>query len=137
MDFYNLLNNTFDKIELNNYFCPDINNNIEFNLKGLFTNEIYKYLEINIELNDYGMNNINEFENLIEDNPLEVIIYFSESTIDYTKRKKPVSLHLNYITKLLDFLIFINKVIYCFQKLNLQMMMLLCFLMKKQLMECV
>ena len=103
MDFYNLLNNTFDKIELNNYFCSDINNNIEFNLKGLFTNDIYKYLELNIELSDYGMNNINEFQNLIEDNPLEVIIYFSESTIDYTKRKKPLSLYLNYITKLIDF----------------------------------
>ena len=103
MDFYNLLNNTFDKIELNNYFCSDINNNIEFNLKGLFTNDIYKYLESNIELSDHGMNNINEFQNLIEDNPLEVIIYFSESTIDYTKRKKPLSLYLNYITKLIDF----------------------------------
>ena len=77
-DFFNLVNESFDRIDY------------------------YKFFEIEIKLTEYGMNNLNELKNLMEKRRIEMAVYFLDTAIHYQNRNHPLPFYINYLTKGLD-----------------------------------
>ena len=100
--FKEVYSQSFYMNNMNSMLCPIINSTINFTLDGLFTDNYFKYLQIDIHLTDYGMNNLEEIRNLMQKNPIEMVIYFLDTGIDYQNRKNPLPLYINYINKGLD-----------------------------------
>jgi hypothetical protein len=101
-DFFNLVNESFDRIGINEILCPILNESVNFTLDGLYTDYYYKFFEIEIKLTEYGMNNLNELKNLMEKRRIEMAVYFIDTAIHYQNRKHPLPFYINYLTKGLD-----------------------------------
>ena len=101
-DFLNIDNEQFDMNHIDEMFCPILNNSINFTLEGLFTDNYSKFIQMEIKFTEYGMNNFEEIIKRMEDNPIEMVIYFLDSGIDYQNRTNPLPLYINYINRGLD-----------------------------------
>ena len=82
--------------------CPVLNDSANFTLDGLYTDYYYKFFEIEIKLTDYGMKNLNEVKNKMQNHPIEMAIYFIDTAIHYKDRENPLPSYINYICKGLD-----------------------------------
>ena len=102
-DFHESVNKTFHKNKLYNMYCPVKNETTNYTLDGLYTDSFFKFIEIKFTLNDYAMKHLDEAEEFFYKNPIEMIVYFLDTAIDYESRKKPISLFINMINKWLDF----------------------------------
>ncbi len=102
-NFPSNLNEQFEVNELNELYCPIINQNLNFSLDGLYTDDYYKFITIEMILNDYGKNNFDKVRNFIKENPLLMSFFFIDTAIDYENRKFPLPSYINYITKDIDF----------------------------------
>ena len=102
-DFHDSVNKTFHKNKLYNMYCPVKNETTNYTLDGLYTDSFFKFIEIKFTLNEYAMNHLDETEEFFYKNPIEMIVYFLDTAIDYESRKKPISLFINMINKWLDF----------------------------------
>ncbi len=100
--FQEVYNQSFYKNNMNSMLCPIINSTVNFTLDGLFTDNYFKYVQLDIHLTDYGMNNLDEVRNLMQKKPIEMVIFFLDTGIDYQSRKKPLPIFINYINKGLD-----------------------------------
>ena len=101
-DFFNIVNESFDRNHINEMICPVLNKSVNFTLEGLFTDSYTKFLQLKINISDYGLNNIDEVRNFMDKNPIDMVIYFLDSGIDYKNRTTPLPLYINYITRGLD-----------------------------------
>ena len=101
-DFVNVDNEQFDMNHINEMFCPILNNSINFTLEGLFTDNYSKFIELEIKFTEFGINNLDEIIKRMQDNPIEMVIYFLDSGIDYQNRFNPLPLYINYITRGID-----------------------------------
>ena len=102
-DFDYDVNDTFYNIKLNKFYCPIINETTNYTLEGLYTDKYFKFIEIIFKLNEYSKNNLNEVKEFMKNNPVEMIIYLMDSSIDYENRLNPISKYINEINKWLDF----------------------------------
>ena len=101
-DFYNLVNDSFDLNQLNTMICPILNNSVNLTLDGLFTDYYYKYIELEIRLTEYGMDNFDSLKNIIQKNPIEMSVFFLDAAIHYQNRNKPLLIYINYLNKGID-----------------------------------
>ena len=83
-------------------YCPLLNKSINYSLDELYTDYYYKYLRIDIKLTEYALNNLVELRNFLEKNPIEAVIYFIDTAIDYSSRKNYLPSYINYIYKIVD-----------------------------------
>ena len=102
-DFDYDVNDTFYNIKLNKFYCPIINETTNYTLEGLYTDKYFKFIEIIFKLNEYSKNNLDEVKEFMKNNPVEMIIYLMDSSIDYENRLNPISKYINEINKWLDF----------------------------------
>ena len=83
-------------------FCPILNDSFNYTLEGLFTDDYTKFIQLQISLTEYGMDNLDELRKNMQTNPIEMVIYFLDTGIDYQNRNYPLPLYINYINKGLD-----------------------------------
>ena len=102
-DFDYHVNDTFYNIKLNKFYCPIIDDTTNFTLEGLYTDKYFRFVEIIFKLNEYSKNHLNELKEFMIKNPVEMIIYLMDSSINYEDRKNPISKYMNEINKWLDF----------------------------------
>ena len=102
-DFDYDVNDTFYNIKLNKFYCPIINETTNYTLEGLYTDKYFKFIEIIFKLNEYSKSNLDEVKEFMKNNPVEMIIYLMDSSIDYENRLNPISKYINEINKWLDF----------------------------------
>ena len=101
-NFNDIINQSFFRNNIDDMYCPILNNSINFTLDGLFTDNYFKYIEININLTEYGINNIETVRKFMQDSPIEMAIFFLDTGIDFQNRKNPLPTYINYVTKGLD-----------------------------------
>ena len=101
-DFAEEFLDSFQVNDLYKMYCPIINNTVNFTLEGLYTDHYYKYMIIETRLTDYAMNNLEELYKFIEKTPLEAMIYFTDSAIDYSSKNNYLPGYINYLYKELD-----------------------------------
>ena len=80
-----------------------ITNDLNFTLDSLYTDYYFRFLRLNLSISDYGLNNLEETKKFLINNPLEMSIYFMDTSFDYQNRKQFISQNLNYIFKNIDF----------------------------------
>ena len=102
-NFPSSLKEQFEVNELNELYCPIINQNLNFSLDGLYTDDYYKFITIEMILNDYGKSNFDKVKEFIKENPILMSFFFIDTAIDYENRYFPLPLYINYITKDIDF----------------------------------
>jgi len=88
---------------LSEYYCLRSNNEYNISLDGSYTDSYYKFLVFEVSLTDYALENSEEVIEFMENNPIEMAMYFTDTAIDYKSRKHPLPLYLNYLTKRLDY----------------------------------
>ena len=101
-DFLNDVNSTFEQNEINEMFCPILNDTFNYSIEGLFTDDYIKYIQLEIRLTEYGMNNFEEVRTFMQSTPIEMTIYFLDTGIDYQNKSNPLPLYINYLNRGLD-----------------------------------
>ena len=94
--------------DLDDMLCPIYDHSTNFSIDGLYTDEYYKFISIKLTLTDYAFENYDKLKQLLNDNPMEMSLFFKDTTIDYENRKKPLPPYLNFNYKGVD-LDFIKK----------------------------
>ena len=94
--------------DLDDMLCPIYDHSTNFSIDGLYTDEYYKFISIKLTLTDYAFENYDKLKQLLNDNPMEMSLFFKDTTIDYENRKKPLPPYLNFNYKGVD-LNFIKK----------------------------
>ena len=102
-DFGNMVDYVFYSNDLNTMLCPILTNDINFTLNGLYTDFYFRFLRLNLSLSEYALNNIEETKKFLNENPLEMSIYFMDTSFDYKNKTQFISKNLNYIFKPIDF----------------------------------
>jgi len=130
-DFPSSLQEQFEVNEINELYCPIIEQNLNYSLDGLYTDDYYKFITIDLILSEYGQNNIDEVRKFLNENPLLMSFFFIDTAIDYENKNLPLPLYINYVTKNIDFdfikkseiflssVEFINDIDYFIEKKNL------------------
>ena len=101
-DFFNLVDESFERNNIGGMLCPILNETINYLLDGIYTDHYYKFFEIEIKLTEYGMNNLKEVQQLMQKRRIEMAIYFLDTAIHYQNRKNPLPIYINYLTKEFD-----------------------------------
>ena len=101
-DFLNNVNSTFEQNKINEMYCPILNDTFNYNIQGLFTDDYIKYIQLDIRLTEYGMNNFEEVRAFMQSTPIEMTIYFLDTGIDYRNKSNPLPLYINYVNRGLD-----------------------------------
>ena len=96
--------------DLDEMLCPIYDSYTNFSIDGLYTNNYYKFISIKLSLTDYAFENYETLTQLLNENPIEMAIFFKDTSIDYENRKKPLLPYLNFNYKGID-LDFIKKTI--------------------------
>jgi len=102
-DFDEDLREQFDKNKLSNFYCPDFSKNINFTLNGLYTDTYFQYIDIRVMLNSKAAENFDYVKDLMARNPIEMILYYIDTSIDYESRDKTITHHIRMLNKWLDF----------------------------------
>jgi hypothetical protein len=102
-DFDDDLEEQFDKNKLSNFYCPDFSKNINFTLNGLYTDTYFQYIDIRVMLSSKATENFEHVKNLMAENPIEMILYYIDTSIDYESRDKTITHHIRMLNKWLDF----------------------------------
>ena len=101
-DFFNLVNESFDRNLISGMLCPVLNKSANYTLDGLYTDYYFKFFELEIKLTENGMENLNRIKELMQNNKIEMAIYFLDTAIHYKNRSNPLPHYINYIVKGLD-----------------------------------
>ena len=88
--------------ELDDMLCPIYNLSTNFSIDGLYTDYYYKYISIKLFLTDFAINNYDKLKQLLHEIPLDIAIFYKDTTIDFKNRKNPLSPYLNYNYKGID-----------------------------------
>ena len=102
-DFYNIVDSIFESNNVHSLYCPIIDEDLNYTLGGLYTDYYFRYLTLNIHLSEYGLSNLEETKNFLKENPLEMAIYFIDSSYNFKSRKQFVTKKLNYFFRPIDF----------------------------------
>ncbi len=55
---------------------PFLNESVNFTLDGLYTDYYYKFIVLEVRLTEYGMNNLEEVRSFMQNNPIEMELFF-------------------------------------------------------------
>ena len=102
-DFYNIVDSIFESNNVHSLYCPIIDEDLNYTLGGLYTDYYFRYLTLNIHLSEYGLSNLEETKNFLKENPLEMAIYFIDSSYNFKSRKQFVTKKLNYFFRPIDY----------------------------------
>jgi len=102
-DFTDDLKEQFRKNKLNNFYCPDFSKNINFTLNGLYTDTYFQYIDLRVMLTSKAIENLDYVKSLMAQNPIEMILYYIDTSIDYESRDKTITQHIRMLNKWLDF----------------------------------
>jgi hypothetical protein len=102
-DFPELNQNYYYMNDLNYMICPIYNSTSNFSIEGLYTDYYYKIISISISLSQYSIEHYDELKNYLNNNPINMGIYFKDTAIDYLNRKQPLLFYLNYLYKDVDY----------------------------------
>ena len=102
-DFKNRVDSIFDNKGINKLYCPVIDDNLNYTLSGLYTDYNFRYLIIKIHLSDYGMSHLEETKKFLNENALQMSIYFIDTSYNYKSRTNVVSKKLNYLFRPIDY----------------------------------
>ena len=102
-DFYDMVDETFETNDLGGMICPDLDENSNFTLAGLYTDYYFKFIRLDITLSEYAIQHLDEVSAYMKENPLEMAIFFLDSAIDYENRKDAIPSFINYSYKVIDF----------------------------------
>ena len=94
----------FNQLKLNNYTCVDEKTNIL--LQGVFTDDLFVYLEIAISLNtslNFTEEQLSDLGKMLYSNPIKLILYWIDTTLDVNNIDKPISSYINSYITLIDF----------------------------------
>ena len=97
--------------ELDDMLCPIYNLSTNFSIDGLYTDYYYKYISIKLFLTDFAINNYDKLKQLLHEIPLDIAIFYKDTTIDFKNRKNPLSPYLNYNYKGIDLNFFKKTII--------------------------
>ena len=100
-DFYNQIDIYFENNSIETLYCPKINN-FNYTLEGLYTDDYFKFLRINLTLSNYAMNHLDEVEEYLKKNPLELALYYIDTTVDYQSENHFMSPYMNYLYRGFD-----------------------------------
>jgi hypothetical protein len=100
-DFYNQIDIYFENNSIETLYCPKINN-FNYTLEGLYTDDYFKFLRINLTLSNYAMNHLDEVEEYLKKNPLELALYYIDTTVDYQSEDHFMSPYMNYLYRGFD-----------------------------------
>jgi hypothetical protein len=101
-DFPKSVEESYYENKIDSMLCPVLNKSMNFSIDGLYTDYYYKYFIIETRMTEYAMNNYDEFTHFIEQTPLEAMIYFLDSAIDYAHRSNYLPQYINYLYKEID-----------------------------------
>ena len=101
-DFNDIKKEIFELNQLDEMFCVSNLSNLNLTLEGLYTDYYFKFLQIDVYLSNYSYNNLNEVKKFMNDNPLEMAIYFLDTAVDYKSQKNFLQSYVNYIYKSID-----------------------------------
>ena len=102
-DFADDLHEQFQKNKLSNFYCPDFNKNINFTLNGLYTDTYFQYIDLRVMLSSKATQNLDYVHSLMVRNPIEMILYYIDTSVDYESRDKTITHHIRMLNKWLDF----------------------------------
>ena len=102
-DFYSMVDESFETNDLGGMICPVIDEKSNFTLSGLYTDYYFRFIELEIRLSEYALNNMDKVTEYMNENPLEMAIFFLDSAIDYENRKDAIPSFINYSYKVIDF----------------------------------
>ena len=71
-------------------------------MEGLYTDDYFKFLRINLSLSNYAMNHLDEVEKYLKKNPLEMALYYIDTTVDYQSKNHFMSPYVNYLYRGFD-----------------------------------
>lgn len=99
-DFYNLSTKSFDDLGLGYYFCPDL---ADFYVQGIYTEQVFKYLEFSIKISPDYYNKSEEVEQFFRDNEISAEVYYIDSSIFAYDYSNPIKRFLNSQFTTIDF----------------------------------
>ena len=104
--FYNKFNESVELYGLNTRYCFDDNN---ITIEGIYTDEVYKYVEITVYMSKTQPENFKEYYNLLTQNDCSFQIYYTNFAFDVNNFYNPVTpfignkfvkLQPNYLNKM-------------------------------------
>ena len=101
-DFNNMVNYFFENNGVQNLLCPIVDDSLNYTISGLYTDYYFRYISINYYLSDYALNHLEETKNFLNENPLEMSLYFIDTSYDFKSRKNFVSTKLNFFFRPID-----------------------------------
>jgi hypothetical protein len=81
---------------LDSCLCTDLNQVDNFTIAGLYTDDWYQYLEINVKLRKNFTDNYYQIEKELLADPLIFQIFFPDTSVDYDNLESPLPKYLNY-----------------------------------------
>ena len=101
-DFNNMVNYFFETNGVQNLLCPIVDDSLNYTISGLYTDYYFRYISLNYYLSDYALNHLEETKNFLNENPLEMSLYFIDTSYDFKSRKNFVSTKLNFFFRPID-----------------------------------
>ena len=86
--FYNKFNESVELYGLNKRYCFDDNN---ITIEGIYTDEVYKYVEITLSMTKTEPENYQEYYDLLTQNDCSFQIYFTNYAFDVNNFHNPIS----------------------------------------------
>ncbi|MCQ2818722.1 MAG: hypothetical protein MJ252_15755 [archaeon] len=106
-DFYHETDETFEINEIEEYYCPNLAEWPEkYTLEGLYTDDVFIYMVLQIRIKDDVLQDeilLEELKENMDQDQLEMVIFFPDSAIDYESRDLPVPTYINYIYKAIEY----------------------------------
>ena len=102
-DFYNIVDDAFDTNLLGALLCPVFNSTTNYTIEGTYTDYFYKFIELEVNLSEKGLEEKDEVRRIMETTPMEMAIFWLDTGIDYENRGNAMPSFINYSYKSIDF----------------------------------
>ena len=69
----------------------------------MYTDTYFQYIDIRVMLSSKAAENFDYVKELMAQNPIEMILYYIDTSVDYESRDKTITHHIRMLNKWLDF----------------------------------
>ena len=101
-DFLNKVDEQFEINRIEDLFCPDDSSIDNYTINGAYVDDYFRYIEVKVLLSEYSLKNFKEFQNIMLNTRLEMVLFFLDKAIDYENRTLPLPYHFGFSYKGLD-----------------------------------
>lgn len=98
--FYNLVNNSFSTLGINNFFCPNIS---KISVQGIYTESVFKYFEFITSLKKEFYPNTTDVKNLFMTDEIQANFFYIDTSFSAYNYSQPIQYFLNNKFVTLDF----------------------------------